>query len=372
MNSWKRFFTMLIKELIQIKRDRRIFILIFIAPVLQIIIFGYAVNMDIKELPTGVIDLNHSYYSNELIDLMNNSKNFRIVKYLDSEATLHESFKMREIKVGLIIPENFSRDIQSGRETEVLVFFDGTDSNTCRLALGYFDLIQKSFEKKIIKDKYKVLEPNDYSRIVIKFNPYLRSVNFMTPGLVGTIILIITMVLSSANLVREIELGTYEQLITTPLKKIEILAAKILPFFVLGYLEVIMVVFVAMILFNISFIGSYWVFLVLTFPFLLSTLGIGLFVSSITSTQRQALFVSVLFMIPNILLSGFLFPIENMPKIIQYITYVIPLRYFLVILRGIFLKGTTFADFYLEVILLSIFGIGTFLASWIFTKKKMG
>ncbi len=223
MFSLSRFYTMLIKELIQIKRDKFLFILIFIAPIIQLVIFGYAVTLDINYLPTGIIDLNRSNDSNKLIDLMSNSQNFRIVKSLNSKEELYRAFETREIKVGVIIPSNFSQDIQAGKDTEVLILFDGTDSNTCRIALGYFDLIQNSFEKMIIKDKSGILELKDYHRSRIEFNPYLRSVNFMAPGIIGSIFLVITMVLMSASLVREKESGTYEQLITTPLKNIEIL-----------------------------------------------------------------------------------------------------------------------------------------------------
>ena len=336
MESLKRFLIMLNKELIQIKRDRKIFFLLFLAPVIQLIFFGYAINLDVNDIETGILDMNHSCYSNKLVELLDHSDKFKITGYYTSMEELEDAFKRRDIKVGVIIPSRFSQKIISGSETEVLLFFDGTDSNTCRISLGYFDQVKSQFIRCILNEKgIPTLNLSSFAKVSVRYNVYMKSVNFMMSGIIGSILLVITMVLASANLVREKELGTYEQLITTPLKSYEIMGAKILPFFVIGYLEVILVVVVAINLFKVPFRGNFLLLMLVSFPFLLSTFGTGLFISSISNNQRQTMFTSVLFMIPNILLSGFLFPIESMPKIIQYITYVIPLRYFLVIIRGI-------------------------------------
>jgi len=362
---------MLNKEMIQMIRDKRIFILIFFSPLIELIIFGYAINLDIKDIETGVLDFSRSYYSRDLVELFNHSDKFKIVKEFSSMFELEESFKRREIQVGIIIPSKFSDDLMRGKQGEVLILFDGTDANTCRIALGYFDQVKVQFTKYLFKERgIMPFNLSDYAKVRVRYNPYMRTVNFLMSGIIGSILLVITMVLGSANLVREKESGTYEQLITTPLKPIEILTAKFLPFFIIGYINVVFIVLVAIYLFKTPLRGSFGLLLIMVFPFLLSTFGTGLFVSSISENQRQAMFTSVIFMIPNILLSGFLFPIENMPKIIQYITYAIPFRYFLVIIRGIFMKGSDLSDFYQEAIYLTLFGIVIFIFSLIFTNKQ--
>ncbi len=360
------------KEMIQMIRDKRIFILIFLSPLIEIIIFGYAINLDIDNIETGVLDLNKSGYSRDLISLLNHSDKFEIEREFNSIQELEEGFKKREIQVGLIIPHNFSTDIFKGKQAEILVLFDGTDANTCRISLGYFDQVKVQFLKRLLKEKgLAAFNLSEYAKVRVRYNPYMKTVNFLMSGIIGSILLVITMVLGSANLVREKESGTYEQLITTPLKPIEIMAAKFLPFFFIGYVDVVIIILFAVHLFKTPFVGNYGLMLIMTFPFLLSTLGTGLFISSISNNQRQAMFTAVIFMIPNILLSGFLFPIENMPKIIQYLTYAIPFRYFLTIIRGIFMKGSVLADFYSDAVLLTVFGIVIFIFSLLFTRKQI-
>jgi ABC-2 type transport system permease protein len=339
------------------------FAIILLAPILQSIILGYAANFDISNIHFTVFDHDKSTLSRKYLEKFSQSGYFQLKRSMNNYPEMSHDLAHGKTVLGIVIPENFEKDITIGRTVKVQALVDGSDGNKGTIAMGYAQGITYSFAKNIIlenmeKKGIKYHAGSITPEIRIWYNPQLKTRYFMVPGVTALILMITTALLTSLAIVKEKELGTLEQLIVTPIKSWQKIIGKLIPFVMLGFAAMFMVNIVMVFWFGIPIRGNLIFYLFASLLFILSTLGLGLFISTISRTQQQAMMVAIFgVMMPMIYLSGFAFPIENMPGIIQYITYFIPLRYFITIIRGVILKGSGFSDLWRETLLLLIMGI---------------
>lgn len=367
----ERIKQMVIKEFIQVFRDKRMKAIVFFTPIMQLLVFGYAVTTDINNITTAYYDLDKSYESRELARRLESSGYFQIKYTPESVKEIQELVDRGKVLCAIQINNGFSKDMKKGIPTEVQVIVDGTDSNTATVAMDYATRIIIKYAKDIgLNISIKPAKINLNTRAW--YNPDLRSKNYNVPGVIAIVIMLTCLLLTSMAVVREREIGTMEQLMVTPLRPLELMIGKTIPFAAIGFLDVFLVTLVAVFWFDIPMKGSIQLMPLATAIYLLSVLGIGLFISTISRTQQQALMATFLFYIPAVLLSGFMFPIENMPKIIQYGTFINPLRYFLVIIRGIFLKGNGIGILWPQMAALLILGIAVMILSSLRFKKRLG
>ena len=348
------------KELIELRADPRLFGIVIVAPIIQLTVLGYAATTDVKDIPLLVVDGDRSTASRELIARFDASSNFYIVDVVSGNGSVEHHLSHGTAWMALTIPAGFSDRLASGRSDTVQVIADGTDSNSTGVALGYARNVVASYSAEKTADLrpgVPRIAPID-ADIRVWFNPRLESRDFMVPGIVALLLLVVTTNLSAMAIVREREVGTLEQLNVTPLARWELIVGKLLPYALIGMFDVILVTLVAVFWFEVPFLGSFPLLFGCSAIYLLSTLGLGLFVSTISQTQQQASMTATFFFLtPMIYLSGFTFPIENMPSWIQWVTYLIPLRYFLVIVRGIFLKGVGVAVLWPQIAALLACGL---------------
>jgi ABC-2 type transport system permease protein len=352
------------KEFLQFKRDPKMFGIILIAPVIQLIFLGYAVTLDVNTVHTLVYDQDNTKESRNFIESFTSSGFFKVDYYADNYEQLTQNLDRGKIIFALIIPKDFTEKIQRRETSPVQAIFNGSDGNTASISAGYVAKVVQAYAQNILisymdKSGRKILpagliEPE----IRIWYNPELLTRHFMVPGIVGLLLSIITLILTSLAIVKEKEIGTLEQLIVTPIKSYQLIIGKLIPFVILGFIAVMIVLTAMSVIFNIPVRGSVTFLFFCSFLYILSTLGFGLFVSTISKTQQQAMMIAIFgIMMPMVFLSGFAFPIENMPKIIQYVSYFIPLRYFMTIIRGVILKGIGFAELWKETLTLLFMGI---------------
>ena len=338
------------KELIELRRDPRLFSIVIIAPIVQLFMLAYAATTDIRDVPVVIADADRSAASRELIDRFAASPSFKLVAVTAGTHDVDRYLERGDAWLAVTIPAGYDDAIGARGSGPVQIIADGSDANSAGVSLGYATNLIAEYGQELSRRRAATgtvataatggaLEP----RVRVWFNPRLQSRDFMIPGIVALLLLLITTNLSAMGIVRERELGTLEQLNVTPLRRSELIIGKLVPYGLVGLIDVVLVLSVAVFWFQVPLRGSVvWLF-VMTLVYLLSTLGLGLFVSTISATQQQAMMTSVFFfLMPMVLLSGFVFPIENMPAVIQPITYLLPLRYFLVILRAIFMKGVGF------------------------------
>jgi ABC-2 type transport system permease protein len=329
------------KEILELRQDPRLFGIVIMAPILQLTVLGYAATTDVKDVPIVIVDADRSSESRALISRFDASDNFTVIGVLGSTAEIDPWLERGEAWMALSIPPNYGRLVATRQTASLQVVADGTDSNSTNVALGYARVLITGYTQELLTERTgRVPEPLVSAAIRVWFNPDLESRDFMIPGIVALLLLVITTNLSAMAIVREKELGTLEQLNVTPLARWELIVGKLVPYAVIGMIDVVLVLIVSVMWFEVPMRGSIPLLFAMSANYLLSTLGLGLFVSTVSATQQQAMMTTTFFFLtPMIYLSGFIFPIENMPEWIQPFTYLIPLRYFLVILRGIFLKG---------------------------------
>jgi len=366
------------KEFLQFKRDPRMFGMILIAPVIQLVFLGLAANLDVDNVKTIVYDMDKSYTSRNFIERFTSSGYFTVVDYVDNYDEVTEAIDKAEVILALVIPSDFEEKINRHETAQVQAIFDGSDGNTASVSAGYVQVITTEYSKNILLDFLRksgsvfIPQSNFNAQIRVWYNPTLKTRNFMVPGIVGLLVTLITLILTSLAVVKEKEIGTMEQLIVTPLKPYQMIIGKLVPFMILGFIAVIIVLAAMSVIFNIPVKGSILFLFFSSFLYVLSTLGLGLFVSTISKTQAQAMMIAIFaVMMPMIYLSGFAFPIENMPKIIQYISYIIPLRYFITIIRGVILKGTGFAELWGNALVLFGMGIAILAISSLQFRKRL-
>lgn len=368
----------IIKEFLQLKRDPRLFGIVFIAPVMQLIILGYAANMDVTTVHTAVFDQDKSSTSREFIRAFQRSGDFKIDDNVDSYKQITDDINSGKVLWTLVIPKDFEKNIQRRQTAPIQTIFDGSDGNKTSIVIGYLQGIVSNYSSKIMlqaMDKNGLKNPPSGTLTTearVWYNPDLTTRVYMVPSIMGLILMVITTILMSMAIVKEREIGTLEQLIVTPIKPYQLIIGKVIPFIILGFVDVLIVLSVMVFWFGIPVRGSFIFLVFASFLFVLSTLGIGLFISTISKTQQQAMMVAQFaILMPMIYLSGFAFPIENMPKFIQYITYIIPLRYYITILRGVVLKGAAFSELIPETLMLFLFGIVILYASSLRFKKRL-
>lgn len=382
---WERIKQMVIKEFIQVLRDRRMKAVIFLVPVIQLMVFGYAVTTDVNNVSTAFYDLDRSSESRELARRLESSGYFTIAHTPESPDEVTDLLDRGKVLCAIQINRGFGSDLRKGIPVEVQVLADGTDSNTATVAVNYLNSIvikyaedvgaqiasriislDKVYTEELMGGKGALdLRPRAW------YNPDLRSRNYNVPGVIALMIMLICLLLTSMAIVREREIGTMEQLMVTPLRPAELMIGKTVPFAIIGFFDMFLVTAVGVFWFDIPIRGSLFLLTASTAIYLLSVLGVGLFISTISKTQQQALMATFLFFAPAVLLSGFMFPIENMPEIIQYGTYLNPLRYFLVIIRGVFLKGTGIDILWPQMIALLILGMTVMTVSSLRFKKRL-
>jgi drug efflux transport system permease protein len=359
----RRLWYLMWKELLELRQDPRLFGVIFIAPIVQLTFLGYAATTDVKNVPIVVVDQDQTPQSRELISRFDGSPYFTIVGSLNTVAEIEGWFEGNRAWMGLVIPGDYHERVGSNRQAAVQVIADGTDSNSTNVAMGYAVNLVNGYNEELARERLTAagldVPPRAIdARIRVWFNPQLESRDFMIPGIVALLLLVITTNLSSMAVVREKELGTLEQLNVTPVTRWQLILGKLLPYGVIGILDVILVTTVAVTWFEIPLLGSPLLLFATSCIYLLTTLGLGLFISTISNTQQQAMMTATFFFLtPMLYLSGFIFPIENMPAAIQPITYLIPLRYFIIIVRGIFLKGVGVAVLWPQILALLAWGL---------------
>ncbi len=357
------------KELIQIKRDPFSLALAFLMPVVLLIIFGYAISFDIMNINTVVVDNDKSSFSREFAARLRSSGYFTILSYPERYKDVDLYLDSGKAKVAVMIPEDFSKNIRANRRAQIGAVVDGSDSNTASIALSYLTLIAERYSQSLAN---VTIVPLVESRSRVWYNPDLKSRNFIIPGLIAVIMAVIAALLTSLTVAREWERGTMEQLVATPVKTTELIIGKLLPYLLIGFIDTVMAVTMSVFLFGIPLKGSIVLLMVLCSMFLFGALCWGIFISIVARTQLLASQVALVSsFLPAFLLSGFMFSIWNMPKPLQLVTYVVPARYFVTILKGIFLKGSTLAHVSEQAILLAVYGAIVFTAATRKFRKKV-
>jgi ABC-2 type transport system permease protein len=366
----RRIIPIMKKEAVHIWRDPRSLYMALGLPMVLLILFGYAITMDVRHVEVGIIDQDGTALSRNFISRVRASDYFSL-RYLSSNDTeterlLNEGF----VKVFIVIPPDFSRDLAKGKDKALQLLVDGSNNNRALVSLGYVSRIIQIFATDVLTEKmsrqgglygggFPMIDP----RIRVWYNPELRSANFIVPGLIAVVMTVMTTLLTSLTVAREWENGTMEQLIAGPARSHEIVIGKMLPYFLLGLAQVALVVLAGTLIFKVPLKGNLFVLFVVSAIFLFCGLGIGLLLSIVTKSQQLAYMFSILTtLLPSYLLSGFIFPIKSMPKVIQWISALVPARYFLTTLRGIFLKGYGFGSIWLEISALSVLSLIIFLA----------
>jgi len=342
---WERVLTILRKEFRSIFRDPRMRIVIFGLPVIQTLIFGYAVTLDVRHVELVVIDRDQTPASRELVSRFTGSGYFEAVLETEDEAAAEVAIDTGAAAAILRLHAGFGADLHGGRTAVAQLIIDGSDSNTARFVLNYAHAITRAFDRQVLLDRQLRRTGTKPELGVVNlearawFNADLESRNFYVPGIIATLVMLVSLMLTSMAIVREKEAGTIEQIMVTPIRPVEFILGKCLPFALIGYINMVMVVVVGLFWFGIPMRGGFPLLLLGTTLFLLSTLGIGLFISTVSRTQQQAMMTTFFFFFPAMLLSGFVYPIANMPEFVQWLTFLNPLRYFLIIIRGVFLQG---------------------------------
>jgi ABC-2 type transport system permease protein len=375
VNYWQksieRIKQIVIKEFIHAFRDKKLRFFLFIPPIIQLFLFGYAVTMDVNNISTAFLDLDRSYESRELQRRFESSGYFTITHTPVSVGEIRDLLDRGKVICAIQINRGFGKDLNKGVPTEVQVIVDGTYSNTALIAQGYINRIIGKFARDSMRSDIRVSGAAIDLRARSWYNPDLKSRNYFVPGVIATVILIMSLMLTSMAVVREREVGTMEQLMVTPIKPIELMLGKTIPFALVGFVNMLLISLIGVFWFDVPIRGSLLILFFGTAIYLLSVLGIGLFISTVSKTQQQALMASMLFIMPAILLSGFAFPIESMPEIFQYVTYLNPLRYFLVIIRGVFLKGIGLDILWPQMLMLLLIGCVVMTLSALRFRKRL-
>lgn len=367
--KWMRVKAIAKKEFLQIRRDPFSLAMAILLPMILLFIFAYAISFDVDKIATVIYDADRSRLSRELIDCFTTSDYFRVAGYIDRSDSIDKWLDTRKAKAAITIPPDFSKKIRSGGKADISVIIDGSDSNTATIAQGYIAAIAETYTHRVVGQRAeRVIDV----RQRVWYNTELRSRNFIIPGLIAVIMAVIIALLTSLTVSREWDRGTMEQLISTPVKATELIVGKLIPYFVIGLTDTILCILMGTLAFGVPLRGSIWLLLALSALFLFGGLSFGIFISIISKNQLVASQIAMLStFLPAFLLSGFVFSIGNMPIPLQVITYAVPARYFVTILKGIFLKGSAVQLLVMEILLLSLFALVVFLASARIFKKRV-
>lgn len=363
----RRLAVLIRKEVRQALREPRMRILLFAPPLVQMIVFGFAINLDIDNTAIAWLDGDGTPESRSLAAAFEGSPRFTIVRQLSGESEIPEILDRGEAVAIVRVLPGFGDGIERGEPPEVQVLVDGTDSNTAALVSSYTRGVLDEFAR----ERRTGPPPRLAAETRVWFNPELKSRNYFVPGVLVNIIALVTVMLTALGIVREKEIGTMEQLMVTPLRPIELMLGKTLPFAAIGMFQLALLALVARFLFGVPFRGSVLVLGLAAAVFLMTTLGAGLYISTISQTQQQAMMTFFFLFFPMFLLSGFAFPIHSMPVAIQYVTYLNPVRYFVDIIRGLFLKGTGLGVLWPQIVALVVIGVVVLAASTLRFRKTM-
>jgi ABC-2 type transport system permease protein len=370
---WERIRVILRKEFIQLLREPRMRGMVFLAPLIQLVMFGYAVSLDVDHARIAWRDMSQTPESRALRGRFEGSGRFQVVALPQSEEEVQSLLDRSEVHAVVCVLPTFARDLARGHSAQVQVLLDGTNSNTASLVSAYAAGVIAGFAEDV------ALNPSKNQQMIqvtlrdartgvistpgqtvpstrVWFNPELRSRNFFIPGVTANLLLMLTMMLTAQAIIREKEIGTMEQLMVTPMRPVELMLGKTLPFALIGLIDMMIVTGAALLLFNISFRGNFLLLLFCSLLYLMPSLGAGLYLSTVSNTQQQANLGSFFITTPAFMLSGFAFPISNMPVAVQYLTYINPIRYFMEIVRGIFLKGAGISVLWPQMLILAAFG----------------
>lgn len=362
MKAARRFGTrlraMARKEILHIVRDVRVIYLALGMPVVLLVLFGYAVSFDLDRLPMGVVDQDATPASRQVVAAMTSSGAFEASQTIESPDAVEPLFRKGKLKVALVIPKNYARDLVRGQDAEVQLLLDGADGTTTSIALGYAMGIGQAEARRLVEKSGLAPQLALQDRVRFRFNPAMRSAQFIVPGLIALILSILAVLLTALTVAREWERGNMEQLFATPVGRIEVVLGKLLPYIVLGLVQVLLVVTLGSVLFDVPVRGSLLVLFAAALVFLTGMLAQGLFISVVTRNQQVATQVGVVTaMLPTLLLSGFLFPIQNMPTALQVLSVVVPSRYFIRILRGVLLKGNGLDVLWHDLVAMIVFAV---------------
>lgn len=358
------------KEAIHLRRDPRSLILAFLLPVLLVVLFGYAISWDVDDIKMAVVDQDASARSRELLDAFRSSGYFTLSERLDRTSEIDALLNRGTVRLALVIPPDFAERLDAGREAPVQALVDGSDANTATIALSYARAIVTAYSAGARLQGRAVRPPLEVASRVW-YNEELVSRNMIVPGLVAVIMMIIAALLTSLTIAREWERGTMEQLASTPVTREEVVLGKLLPYLAIGIIDVVVVSLIGVLLFGVPFRGNPALLMVLALAFLIGSLGLGMFISAVARSQLLATQIAMITtFLPAFLLSGFMFAISVMPPALQAITYLVPARYFLVVTRGIFLKGVGVRVLHVQGLLMIVYAVlGLFLATRVFRKE---
>ena len=372
-----RLSALMRKEMLQIVRDPRTLALVFIMPILQLVLLGYAATSDVRNIPLVVLDQDKSPASRTLLESFRAADYFRQAFDVNSESELRSLIDAGSARAGIIIPPDYSSRLAAGRPAQVAFIIDGSDPAIAGTTLAAATLIGQaratalSVERLAARGLAVATAPAIEVRTRVWYNPDLIAAYYMIPAVVGLILQFLTVILTATAIVRERERGTIEQLIVTPLRASELIVGKLAPYVLIAFIDTIEILAGGVLLFGIPINGSLPLLLVLSGLFLISNLGVGLLISTITSTQQEAIIVAIFYNLPSIFLSGFIYPVAAMPRVLQFVSLAIPLRYYLIVVRGIVLKGVGMPALWPEVIALSIFAVVVITSAATRFKKRL-
>ncbi|MDO8489625.1 MAG: ABC transporter permease [Candidatus Omnitrophota bacterium] len=373
---FERALAILRKEFKQIFRDPRMKTIIFITPLIQIILFGYSANRDITYIPTAIYDRDNTLESRELLRKFTYSKYFVPERYIFSDKEQDSVLNKGLVNTVIRIDRGFGRNLNADKDANIQLAFDGTDSNSVMIVMGYANTIMGDYQQDLLRDKLEAAgflntTPSVQLQDRAWFNGNLISRNYYLPGVIATIVTMMSLMLTAMAIVKEKEIGTMEQLAVSPLRPIELIIGKLLPFAILSLIQIFLITILGVVWFHIPLRGNILFLLFSTCIYLFTTLGIGLFISTISSTQQEANMAVFLFYLPTVLLSGFAYPIANMPQIIQWFTIFNPMRYFMVVIRSIFLKGVGMDVLWPQLVPLFIIGLTVISLSALRFRRKL-
>lgn len=369
---------MLIKEFIQVFRDKRARMLLFGPPLIQMMIFGYAATLEIKHVPTAIVDYDNSQVSRDFVSRFEASRYFDVRKKLTGSRQVKELIDNGDVAMAIQINSGFAKDIRKGQTAHVQVIVDSTNSNTALVGLGYVNEIASNFAGDYQRESLQRTSPFAFSqmpKIVLDKRPWynvgMSSQWFFVPGVIGNLVLVIVVTLTAFAVVREREIGTLEQIMVTPIRRTEFILGKTIPFFLIGLFDAALISTIGILKFSIPLRGSIGVLTLGTILFLLCVLGIGLFISTVSLTQQQAMMTSFFFIMPASIFSGFGSPISSMPELLQYLTYVNPMRYYQTVLRSVYLKGVGLDVLWPEMAAMAVIGITMLMVSVLRFQKSL-
>ncbi|MEW5986132.1 MAG: ABC transporter permease [Chloroflexota bacterium] len=372
-----RLLSLIRKEFIQIRRDPRTLALTFVIPVVQLFLLGYAATNDVRNVPLAVFDQDKSAASRELLDTYRAADYFQLSYDVQSTEEMQRLIENNSARAGLIIPPEYGRQIASGEPAHIAFIIDGSDPTVANTALAAATLIAQAKAIDITvarleaRGQANLFSPAIEARTQVWYNPDLVSAFYMIPALIGIILQFMATLLTATAIVRERERGTIEQLIVTPIRPWELIVGKVTPYVLIAFFDMLEILIAGVIIFDVPINGSISLLLALSALFIVTALGMGIFISTLAQTQQEAMLLTWFTLLPTIFLSGFFFPLAAMPRVLQWISYAIPLRYFLIVVRGIILKGAGLEALQPEVIALTIFGVVVMTAAALRFRKRL-